>query len=263
MDAPPWTRVQADRWRAALPPWWLPAPELLGAVLLLVLVGGVIPLDAIEDGTQRTLYLLALSTTLVIVALLTRGARVALQRRRARQAAIAWEVAGSALGLWRGPPPDPGRESSPFPNLRALSSSRRQHQHRLPLPITTMCVHIDATWMLLYATDDPSPVLRISFLTPGDMLEGVDWYGDPADEELEAEEPADAELEGPSPAGRMMATVYGPPQLGVRLGAVVSWGRHPVEDLGVAAGIARRAPRTRLGVWLTRWVDQVRVAWPR
>jgi hypothetical protein len=58
-------------------------PDLLGAVLLLVLVGGVIPLDAIEDGTQRTLYLLALSTTLVIVALLTRGARVALQRRRA------------------------------------------------------------------------------------------------------------------------------------------------------------------------------------
>jgi hypothetical protein len=251
MDAPPWTRVQADRWRAELRPWWLPAPELLGAVLLLVLVGGVIPLDGIENGTQRALYLLALSTTLVIVALLTRGARVALQRRRARQEAIAWEVAGSAQRQWPGPPPDPGREGSPFANLRALSSSRSQHQDPLPLPITTMYLHIDATWMLLYATDDPSPMLRISFLTPGDRLEGIDWYGDPADEDLE----------GPSLTGRMMATVYGLPQFGVRLGVVVSWGRHPVEDLGVAAGIARRAPRTRLGVWLTRWLDLVRVAW--
>jgi hypothetical protein len=93
----------------------------------------------------------------------------------------------------------------------------------MPLPITTMYVHIDATWMLLYATDDPRPMLRISFLTPSDRLEGIDWYGDPPDEDLEDEDSANEDLEGPSLTGRMMATVYGLPLLGVRLGAIVSW----------------------------------------
>jgi hypothetical protein len=167
-----------------------------------VLLGGVILFDGSEDATQSWLYLLTLSTTLVFVGLLIRGARDAWRDGRACQQAIASEVAGSAQRLWPGPPPEPGHDRLRLANLRALSSSRRQH--RDPLPITTMYVQIDAGGMVLYATRDQSPMLRIAFFEPG-MVDGVDWDGDPASGDLEGESPEDGELEGQE--------LVGPPQV--------------------------------------------------
>lgn len=111
-DAPPWTRAQADRWRAALPARWLPTPGVLFAVWAIVVFGAVTAPAGLENATEWRIFWMVLLSVIVTLALLTGPVSAGWRRQRGRQEAIAREVAGSALVRWPGPPPDPGDASS-------------------------------------------------------------------------------------------------------------------------------------------------------
>jgi hypothetical protein len=187
-------------------------------------------------------------------------------------------VAGLALARWPGPPADPGYARP----LDAAARAARAFGKLLcdPLPITTMRVRLDGPVVLLYATDDPKPMLRLPCrLRLGQanrqlrrqldqVLERTDEDGDVEDRDLDdwdlealedcAREPALKDLKRASLAGPVLATVYGLPVLGAYLGVAICASGDRQDCFLLPTGVARRAPRTRLGGWISSYADLLR-----
>jgi hypothetical protein len=274
VGAPPWTRAQADRWRAALPSRWLPTPGVLLGMWLVVVLGGIALAGSAENATEWHIVWVVLPVVVVIVALLTRRTLTLWRRCRGRQEAIARQMAGGLVARWPGPPPDPG-------DARPLDSAARATRAfgkllRDPLPITTMCVRLDGPLVLLSATDDSSPMLRLPcrlrFGNAGETeerlrgqldqaLQGVDEDGDLQDWDLEALKALQAwgealeDLKRAALAGPLLATVYGLPVLGGYLGVAISGNGKLRESFLLPTAVARRPPRTRLGGWISSYAD--------
>jgi hypothetical protein len=254
---------------------------VLLAVWVVVVVGGITAPAGIESAIEWRIFWMVLPAVVVLVALLTRRILAAWRRYRGRQEAIAGEVAGLALARWPGPPPDPG-------NARPLDTAARAARAfgKLrcdPLPITTMRVRLAGPVVLLYATDDPSPMLRLPCrLRSGGEAnkqlrrqldqapETSDQDGDVEDGELDdwdlealedwAREQALEDLKRASLAGPLLATVYGLPVLGTYLGVAICGSGDRQESFLLPTGVARRAPRTRLGGWIASYADLLRGA---
>jgi hypothetical protein len=105
-DAPPWTRFQAERWRAALPPRWLPTPGVLLGLWIVVVVGAITAPAGVENESEWRTFRVMLPTVVAIFALLTWRALAVWRRGRRQQDSIAREVARGSLSRWPGPAGD-------------------------------------------------------------------------------------------------------------------------------------------------------------
>jgi hypothetical protein len=274
-DAPTWTRQQAERWRAALPPRWLPTPGALFGVCVVVVLGGIT--FPAENEHEWHVFSVVFPTVVAILALLTWGSLFVWRRDRARQETIARGVARGSLGPWPGPSPD-ASGARPLDTAARAARAFRKLQ-RVPLPVTTMRVRIDGPVVVLHAIDDDAPMLRL----PCRVVFG---HGGVSDERLERElewiethVPADEDpddldrevmkafldavsfrddvndLRAASVAGGLLATVYGLPVVGGYLGVAVPGGANRPDAFLLTTAVARRPPRSRLGGRVSSYAD--------
>ena len=163
-------------------------------------------------------------------------------------------MAGFALPRWPGPPPDSGHARPLDAAARAARAFRKLL--RDPLPITALLVRLDGPVLLLYATDDPSPMLRMPYSLR--FTDTREVLLDQFDEDEDLEDLDDEDFEDLPPPEPVPATVYGLPALGAYLGVAIAGDGDSQEDFLLLAGVARRPPRTRLGGWIANFAELLR-----